>query len=184
MKQRKLAIVVLILIVSIAAALYAIKRNREKNVRKFIEEHAIQSNAKNLSEIISPDMIDEMLIYNPSGQFRLRKDQNGEWMLIEPIQTRANQDDIVILPEILADMKVASRVEKTPKTLPIYGLDNPDIKVKYKVKGSQNWREIDFGRRSPIAGNYYAMDPARGEVILVPYAISASLSGTPMSKNS
>jgi len=169
MSRRGLIFVILIFVGCIAGALFSIKRNREKTLREFLNKHVVQSKAKDLSEAINPDKIDEMQITNPYGQFRLRRDENGDWWLVEPIKSRANPDNVNHLPSIITDMKIEGRVEKNPKNLASYGLDNPDLVVKFKLSDDPKWHELDFGRRSPIAGNYYAMNADEREVLLVPF---------------
>ena len=169
MSRRGLFFVILIFVGCIAGALFSIKRHRVKEQQKLLSEHVAQIKAKDLSEVITPDMIDEMIIINPAGQFRLQRDENGDWWLVEPVKSRANPNNVNHLPLVLVGMKIEGRVEKNPKNLAIYGLDNPDLVVKYKTTDNPRWHELAFGRRSPIAGNYYAMDADEREVLLVPY---------------
>jgi len=161
------------------AAIYLLLGKREREIKKeYSEKYFIQNNVKTEDDIIKPRQIVEIHVVNPNGEFNFARDEDGEWLITQPVRTAADAITVESLARSLVFMTVDRVVEKNPEEPGKYGLDNPDIKIKYRLKDGGEWHRIYFGRRSPVEGSYYAMAPDEGEVVLVNYQYKFPFNGT------
>lgn len=164
MNKRTIIILVILLCLGAALSLYLAKKKTEQAISKGIQGTVIQKE----NDIVKYNDIDEIFISNPSGQFRLKK-KDKVWYITEPVEMKADPEMAELLPYRLVMMQKDRDVEEKPKDLASYGLDNPDIKIEYHSTADNKMRKLFFGRRSPIQGSYYVMDPDRGAVVLIPF---------------
>ncbi len=161
------------------AVVYQLIGKKEREIKEdFSNRYFIQNNIKTVEDIIKTNQITEIHIVNPNGEFNFAPNEYGEWMITQPIRTKAGAQMVNSMLKTLVFMEVDRVVEKNPDELEKYGLKNPDIKIKYRLEGSDEWHRIHFGRRSPVEGSYYAMDPDKGEVVLVNYQYKFDFNAT------
>ncbi|GEM_PF-6522935 len=172
MNRRWIVVSALILIGGILLARYTIQWKRQKDSDAIKKTLLAQRNAGTPDEIVTPDKIVEMHIINHFGEFHLERNEFGKWIITKPTSAKADPQILDSFPKVLVGMRI-DPVNRKPKNLEPYGLDEPDIKVKYRIrlKNKDFWQQIYFGRRSPVQGSYYALDPDKGDVMLIPFEL-------------
>lgn len=177
MKYIKIISAAVVLAICVAAA-YQLLGKRERRIKEeFSDKYFIQNEVETEDDIIKPNQIVEIHIVNPQGELNFVRNEQGGWLITQPVRTAADAKSADGMTRTLVFMEVDRVVEKNSANLERYGLESPDIKIRYRLRGSDEWHKIHFGRRSPVEGSYYAMDPDKGEVVLVNYQYKFEFNG-------
>jgi hypothetical protein len=100
------------------------------------------------------------------GSERLRLRRDGEaWLLESPIQERADSGTVSSLISALEFAEAEDFVTEQPDNLRTYGLDNPSVSVRVREEGKDNWKALQFGRKSE--DHYLARTTERSPVFTV-----------------
>jgi hypothetical protein len=155
MKSRWLLNLILLLAVGgIAAFLY-------------LRPQPVDTSAKNyVVSTLAPSSFSKLTIEHPARKPVLLEKQNGNWRLMDPYQSRADEDAV---GAVLA-IAIATSHHKFPASKAAqYGLDKPALKVRI---GNE---EFSFGMYNPLSGEQYV--GYKDSIYLVPsiYSESASL---------
>lgn len=126
--------------------------------------------------ISNPGDIVEIKIKNPSGSMTFEKDQNENWYVTAPIHARANPF-VADMPLKILSIDEKELVEQNPQDLTKYYLDNPDIEIQFRIKNSNKWHSLRFGRRSPTGSLYYTYNPDKKKVFLTEFGIKFDFNG-------
>ena len=90
---------------------------------------------------------------------------SADWVMEEPIETKADRDAVRGLLNDLENGKVEEFVDEAPEDLNEYGLDEPAIDVTLWVGKDRAKKRLTIG--DPKDDRYYARDEARPSVFLV-----------------
>jgi hypothetical protein len=172
MKNRWLInIILLVIVLSISLFLF-LKPSEIKQTKKF----AIS--AFNLSDF------DSIKVDFPSKASVIFKKDNESWMMLEPVQARADQFSVQKIISIVA----TSSSEKLPSNdLAKYGLDKPTVKLKLIHKGLEE--EFIFGTYNSVTEDQYLLYKDNIYLISSAYSEVAStqpiefIDKTPLSKS-
>jgi len=161
MKNRWLInIILLVIVLSISLFLF-LKPSEIKQTKKF----AIST--FNLSDF------DSIKVDFPSKAAVIFKKDNESWVMLEPIQGRADQFSVQKIISIVA----TSSSEKLPSNdLAKYGLDKPTVKVKLIHKGLEE--EFIFGTYNSVTEDQYLL--YKDNVYLISGAYSEVASTQPI----
>ena len=161
MKNRWLInIILLVIVLSISLFLF-LKPSEIKQTKKF----AIST--FNLSDF------DSIKVDFPSKASVIFKKDNESWVMLEPIQGRADQFSVQKIISIVA----TSSSEKLPSNdLAKYGLDKPTVKVKLIHKGLEE--EFIFGTYNSVTEDQYLL--YKDNVYLISGAYSEVASTQPI----
>lgn len=83
---------------------------------------------------VAKNVVNEFSYTKDNGFHLIAKKIDGNWRIIQPIETNAEQTAIEKFVQELAEAKVDRVVEENPKDLSAYGLDKPFIKVAFKTE--------------------------------------------------
>ena len=95
---------------------------------------------------------------------RLNKNET-EWRITEPIQSDTDKVAVDDLLRELTGLNSQREVTATPTDLKIYGLDDPELRVRFQA-GDQ-WSEILLGGKTPVGDSHYAKLPDKPAVFLI-----------------
>ncbi len=79
--------------------------------------------------------------------------KNKKWKIIEPKKWDADQGKVESIVEKLSSLSAERVVEKEGKDLKKYGLDKPETKLSFSVKGKTY--QLLIGKKSPVSYQFY-----------------------------
>jgi hypothetical protein len=121
--------------------------------------------------------INQVEIKSGSGEVTaLKKDSNGDWTMVKPAETRADQSAVSDVVTNLASLEEDRVVEENASDLKTYGLAEPRIDVTFNVEGEKEPKRILFGDKNPTSVGVYAKLPNDNRVFVVPYSVDTALS--------
>jgi len=104
-----------------------------------------------------------------------KKNESNEWMIIEPLEVKADHYEVSSLVDGFADLRIERVVEKEkgdPKTYEI-----PKTEVSLWVKGQAEPVKVLVGMENPIDNSFYAQKEGDPRIVLI-----GSLLKTPLEK--
>ena len=113
---------------------------------------------------------DRIELKTAKGSFSFRKPKDGEWQLVQPVETGA---DAATVGQLLSEVQFVERMQTLPKearteaNLQTFGLGQPSRTLTlFTPEGELS---VEIGRETPIAGGVYVRvkQPQRGEEIVV-----------------
>lgn len=124
------------------------------------------------------DSITELLITNKEGRsVHLKKGNAEEWLLIEPINDKADSQTVNQLLLALSTAKNERTVEEAPKDLTPFGLEKPELKIK-AIKDLNNQVELLLGTPTQVGAGLYAKLAKDSKVIKTTKSLNTSFQKT------
>ena len=104
------------------------------------------------------------------GSFSFRKPKDGEWQLLQPVETGA---DAATVGQLLSEIQFVEKIQSFPPeartevNLQTFGLGQPSRTLT--VVTPEGELSVEIGRETPIPGGIYARvkQPKRGEELMV-----------------
>lgn len=96
-------------------------------------------------------------------QVALERNQAGEWVLIQPIETEANQGSAEAAASQLSSLRILSRPKVAPDEA---GLDQPAYIMTVKLTGGTE-EVVRIGDLTPTMSGYYTNISSSDEVLVV-----------------
>ena len=93
----------------------------------------------------------------------LRK--NGQWQIVEPINSRADEFAVGSLLTLLESLKMEREVETEAQDLEPYGLDKPRIHLSFLTDDTPH--HLRIGVKAVVGNNYYASGDQENRVVLL-----------------
>jgi hypothetical protein len=124
-----------------------------------------------------PEEIEALELHAGGTDIRLQR-QDGGWRMEQPIQTRGDGMAIGALAASLVGARAERTLEELPRSLADYGLDKPELVVRFRARGDSQWRRLEFGGKNPTGAWAYVRVDEKPQVILVPDALRGELRKT------
>lgn len=113
---------------------------------------------------------DRIELKNAQGTFSFRKPKDGEWQLLQPVETGA---DAATVGQLLSEVQFVETMQTFPKearteaNLQTFGLGQPSRTLTIATPGGE--LSVEIGRETPIPGGVYARtrQPGSGEQVMV-----------------
>jgi len=115
---------------------------------------------------VASDKIDEITITPASGDGTTAKKENGNWKLVAPAATPADDSEISAVANTLSNAEVVRVVDENPASLNDYGLSNPRVEVAFKTDGGQQ-HKLYLGEKTPTGSDLFARRDDDKKVFLV-----------------
>ena len=122
-----------------------------------------EAEAKKVFHVIEDRIQALEVLAKDKKEVRLKKET--EWRITDPIQSDADKTTVDDLLQGLTGLNSEREVAAAPTDLKIYGLDAPELKVRFQV-GDQ-WSEILLGGKTPVGDSHYARLPDKPAVFLI-----------------
>lgn len=113
------------------------------------------------------DQIEEVQVTNTKGETSRVQKANGEWKLVAPEPTDADQGQVANLASSLATLEISRVVDDAPKDLGAYGLATPKADVAFRLKGQQAFRHLLVGDETSTGADMYAKVTDAPRVFLI-----------------
>ncbi len=117
--------------------------------------------------------VETLELRTAKGEIRLQR-QGDAWQMEQPIQTRGDRSAIAALAASL----VGARAERTLEELKSpaeYGLDKPELVLRFRARGDSQWRRLEFGGKNPTGAWAYVRVDEKPQVVLVAESLRADL---------
>jgi len=113
---------------------------------------------------------DRIELKNAQGTFSFRKPKDGEWQLLQPVETGA---DAATVGQLLSEVQFVETLQTFPKearteaNLQTFGLGQPSRTLTLATPEGE--LSVEIGRETPIPGGVYARtrQPGSGEQVMV-----------------
>ena len=108
-----------------------------------------------------------------SETLTFKKDDKGDWMIVEPMEANADKTEVGQLADNFADLRIERVVEKTggdPKKYQI-----PKDEVSLWVKGQESPTKILIGMENPLDNTFFAQKEGDPRIVLIPSMLKSTL---------
>jgi hypothetical protein len=116
---------------------------------------------------LTSDTIEEIQIKNADGQTSRVQLENGNWQLLEPVKTDADDGVVGTVTSNLSTLEVQRVVDEKPADLKQYGLEPPRVDVGFRLKGQKELQHLLVGDKTATGGDVYAKRPTEPRVFLI-----------------
>ena len=137
------------------------KEKSEPDVVIGIESSALDDFTKSPSDMrqrkimrfASKELKSIKLIRAGKADIALQKDEEDNWKMIEPVEARADKDEVDKLVEAIRGIRVRVFEDNSPKDLSRYGLKKPSLQVE--VRYGESSKKLLIGSKDPKTGRLY-----------------------------
>ena len=136
------------------------------------EKTKAQETQEKLVALAAAD-VQKMTLKNADGTLSFKKDDKGEWLLTEPLEVKADNDEVSRLAENFSDLKLERVVEATPKDLALYEIPKNEMTLWFK--GREKPVKILIGMENPLDKTFFAKREDEQRVVLVPSLLKTTL---------
>ncbi len=118
--------------------------------------------------------VETLELRTAKGEIRLQR-QGDAWRLEQPLQTRGDRSAIAALTGRLVGARAERTLEELPKNPADFGLDKPELVVRFRVRGDSQWRRLEFGGKNPTGAWAYVRVDEKPQVVLVAESLRGDL---------
>ncbi|MGD0781269.1 MAG: DUF4340 domain-containing protein [Candidatus Aminicenantales bacterium] len=141
----------------------------------FIEKKPPDAGAKPEEKLIAVASADvqKLALKRDAETLTFKRDDKGEWMVVEPFETKADSAEVNGLVDAFADLKIDRVVEKTggdPKKYEI-----PKREVSLWIKGQDKPIRVLLGPPNKIDATVYAQKEGDPRIVLLPSTLTTPL---------
>jgi hypothetical protein len=112
-----------------------------------------------------PEDLTRLTLRRENQEIVLKKRDDGEWEITEPLRTPADPLALSRVRNTLAVLKYLRIISKNPGELSEFGLDPPDFVIFYNAGDEEG--SLAFGYKSPVEDGFYALKGTDRTVYLV-----------------
>ena len=113
------------------------------------------------------DKVAAIEIFRASEKLRLKK-EDDRWMLESPLQEAADQSAVSGLLSSLEFAEAKRFVAEESDELDRYGLEKPELRVRFQQEGQDQWETLELGNEFEEAEDQYlARNPVRSPVFSI-----------------
>lgn len=116
---------------------------------------------------LASENIQEIQIKNADGQTSRAQLESGNWQLVEPVKTDADDGVVGTVTSNLASLEVQRVVDEKPADLKQYGLDPPRVDVGFRLQDQKEFQHLFVGDKTATGGDVYAKRPNEARVFLI-----------------
>ncbi len=164
--KRFRATFILLIVFAVLLGGFLLVENRSKKAAEAKEK------AGQLVDVPAAD-IEKITLKKPDGVLTFRKDDKGEWAIVEPLAAGADATEVSNLADSLASLKFERVVEAEPKDLSAYEI--PTREVAFWLKGKTDPVRLLIGAENKIDQTIYAKRADEKRVVLLPSSLKYPL---------
>lgn len=116
---------------------------------------------------LASENIQEIQIKNADGQTSRAQLESGNWQLVEPVKTDADDGVVGTVTSNLASLEVQRVVEENPTDLKQYGLEPARIDIGFRLRDQKELQHLLVGDKTVTGGDLYAKRPNEARVFLI-----------------
>jgi len=115
---------------------------------------------------LSSDDIQKVTFKKEDETFAFQKDEEGEWLITEPFEAKADKYEVDRLADDFSDLKIERVVEEMPEELEKYGIPQKEISLWFKDKDKPI--KILIGMENPLDNTFFAKRDDETKIVLIP----------------
>jgi hypothetical protein len=128
---------------------------------------------------LKADDIAKIVLKYPERELELdRSKAFGQWSIVKPVGTDADQTASNNLARAIADCQLVRTVEDNPTDLKPFGLDKPQVTVTVTTFAGKTYPGIEVGKTTPIGFNAYIKETDKPAVMLTQSAFQSGMNKT------
>ena len=125
--------------------------------------HSQEEAARQLFQV-EKDQITVLKLNRADGELiSLRK--NGRWLIVEPLNTRADASTVAGLLTALQSIKLEREVKAAAEELKPYGLDDAKLHLSFLAAGT--WHNLRVGSKAVVGDAFYASGDQENRVVFI-----------------
>lgn len=124
---------------------------------------------KKLFTFDTADVTEVQLTY-PDRRLHLKKDEAGQWRIIEPLNTEADQATVTNLINAIADAEIVRILDDPIQDPALYGLEAPVVKLQMTLQGGHVLPQVSIGKDTPVGYSVYLQREREAKLLLAPQA--------------
>jgi hypothetical protein len=117
--------------------------------------------------------VEKISLKKGSETLSFKKDDKGEWMISEPLEAKADNNEVNQLAESFSDLKIERVVEKENADLKKYQI--PQKEVALWTKGNTLPVKVLIGMENPLDNTFFAQKEGDKRVVLLPSMLKSTL---------
>jgi uncharacterized protein YpmB len=117
----------------------------------------------------SSDNIQKVTFKKEDETFTFQKGEEGEWLIIEPLEAKADKYEVDRLADDFSDLNIERVVEEVPEDLEKYGIPQKEITLWFKDKDKPI--KILIGMENHLDNTFFAKRDDETKVVLVPSSL-------------
>ena len=139
----------------------------------FVEAERPDGEVKAKVFSVAADDVEELRV-TAKGETSVLKKTDGKWMLVEPVATDADQNEVTALLGGLTSLEINREVDPKAADLSQYGLATPKADISFTARGGVTGR-LRLGDQTPTSSDLYAVQGDDTRVFLVATFVETSL---------
>jgi uncharacterized protein YpmB len=120
---------------------------------------------------LSSDDIQKITFKKEDETFIFQKDEEGEWLITEPLEAKADKYEVDRLADDFSDIKIERVVEDVPEELEKYGIPQKEISLWFKDEDKPI--KILIGMENPLDNTFFAKRDDETKVVLIPSSLKS-----------
>jgi len=118
----------------------------------------------------SSDDVQKIIFKKEDETLSFQKDEEGEWLITEPLEARADKYEVNRLAEDFSGLRIERVVEEEPEDISKYKIPQKEITLWYKDK--EHPLKILVGMENPLDNTFFAKREDELRVVLIPGHLS------------
>lgn len=143
----------------------------------FVDSERTDGEVKEKVFSVAADDI-ETLRVTAKGETSVLKKTDGTWMLVEPVATDADQNEVTALLGGLTSLDITREVDPNAANLAEFGLAAPKSDITFTTTSGVTGR-VRLGDQTPAGSDLYAVKGDESRVFLVATFVETSLARSP-----
>ena len=120
---------------------------------------------------LSSDDVQKVTLKKEDETITFQKDEEGEWLITEPLEAKADKYEVDRLADDFSDLKIERVVEEEPEELEKYGIPQKEINLWFKDKDKPI--KILIGMENPLGNTFFAKRDDETRVVLIPSSLKS-----------
>jgi len=120
---------------------------------------------------LSSDDVEKITFKREDESISFQKDEEGEWLITEPLEAKADKYEVDRLADDFSDLKIERVVEEEPEELEKYDIPQKEISLWFKDKDAPI--KILIGMENPLDKTFFAKRDDETRVVLIPSHIKS-----------
>ena len=120
---------------------------------------------------LSSDDVQKVTLKKEDETITFQKDEEGEWLITEPLEAKADKYEVDRLADDFSDLKIERVVEEAPEELEKYGIPQKEISLWFKNKDKPI--KILIGMENPLDNTFFAKRGDETKVVLIPSSLKS-----------
>jgi putative AlgH/UPF0301 family transcriptional regulator len=120
---------------------------------------------------LSSEEVQKVIFKKEDETITFQKDKEGEWLITEPLEAKADKYEVDRLADDFSDLKIERVVEEEPEELEKYGIPQKEISLWFKDKDKPV--TILIGMENPLDNTFFAKRDDETKVVLIPSSLKS-----------